>query len=117
MSSSIETLDRLPGRLDILVVAGDTFADAWRFTEDDDVTPIDISGATFKGVVKRRLTTAKVAEFVFDSTTEGADGILGVMLPVAADMLGSYGYDIEMTDALGTRTILAGTLYAKGQTT
>jgi hypothetical protein len=89
------------------------------FTDDDEVTPIDITGWTFKADVRRRPGADKVTS-ITGVVTDGPKGQLSVSTPAAdtKKMLGTYRYDAEIGDpSTGIRTLLGGVFYVSAEVT
>ena len=119
----IETLRISPGRLDVEVVAGDDVAfdlAFWHIDPNDPAkaeTPLDISTEQFAGEVRKHPDEPSVAYLECRYKTDGTDGVLTVRSDVPIAEWGSYRYDIEAYGPAGTRTVIAGSLYAHKETT
>jgi hypothetical protein len=116
---AIATLDREPATLNIRVRQGDDFRDVWVFTDDDEVTPIDITGWVFKAEVRRRPGALK-ATTIQGTVIDGPKGQLSVSTPATdtKQMLGTYWYDAEIDDpSTGIRTLLSGVFYVSAEVT
>ena len=125
----IETLRISPGRLDIEVVAGDDVAFDLAFVNVDPnvdlsdpnhppvETVADISTEQFAGEVRKHPDEPSVAYLECRYKTDGTDGVLTVRSDVPIAEWGSYRYDIEAYGPTGTRTVIAGSLYAHKETT
>lgn len=79
---------------------------------NEDETPIDISGKTFKGQVRKTYDSKEIEwEFEFD-IVDGPNGILNISLPPTfytkkMTTISKFVYDIEMTNSPNNITSIA----------
>jgi hypothetical protein len=90
---------------DITIQQGSDFAKTLTIKDDSNVA-INVSGDTFRGQVRKlHSSTDTEASFTFDSTTDGANGIVSWTLTAtqtAAMGNGRFVYDVEWVKASGS---------------
>lgn len=105
-------ISNLCARVDMELVQGATFGPVTHTLKNPDGTPVDLTGATLRGQVRRKASDPAVAaNFVFTNTAPltgsytfelGADSTAalsaGDTLMAAASL---YMYDIQLLDTLG----------------
>src|SRR5688572_15619228 len=111
----------LPGPYPLTLYRGDTRTWQLDFTEDDEVTTVDVSGRSWRAQIRESQASdaALIASMTIDST-DADDGLLVMRLTAteARKLTGSSGYwDLEGTlisDAEDVRTFLAGDVEVEG---
>jgi hypothetical protein len=115
----------------ISFVQGDNFDLELEFREADEITPIDYSGHTFKGQLRRTATDPRViAEFIFNTDAATGGNIKASLIsdatkeiPVECNKTATktptlYSYDLESTSTGGSKdTFLSGVAFVYPGTT
>lgn len=107
---------RVAGRRDLSFVRGDAWTHTVRFV-DAAGDPLDVSGFTFGAQVRRRWSSALVAEFTI--TVEAAGDLITLRLdpPDSEVEPGGYRWDLERQQNGLPFTVLAGKLTVVGDIT
>lgn len=109
----------MSGHLDIVVEQGSTFSRVITI-KDETETPVNITGNTFAGQIrKRHLSETPEATFLC-SVTDGVNGKLTISLTdeeTAAIDSGEWVYDIEWYNGSVTGRLLEGTAYVTPEVT
>lgn len=92
---------------------GDSYADEFEITSETTGQPVDITGFTFLMTVDPEKAPVNSDNNIFQvagNITDGPNGLVEFApTAVQTDVLGSYFYDIQMTDTGGRiRTVIAG---------
>lgn len=103
-----------PQKVDITIYQGDS--GSFRITMTGPLgTPVDISGATWDGDIRRKTTDVDpVTTFDFVLVDGDTSSIDVVLSPEKAELLtGKYVYDIEMREAGAVTTLISGQIVAE----
>ncbi len=129
MAAAVPRIGYVGDRLDLDVRQGGTFGPYEISELDDDDLPIDLTGCTIRGQIRKSLSSAAVLASFTCAIVDAAGGIWNFGLtnlqtqaldagPSSSHPDSRYVYDIELVDVAGrVHPRLYGTIFVTGEVT
>lgn len=114
MTTATKTLGDLGDQIELLISQGDSFGPHQVTLVNPDASPVDLTGSTITGGIKRAASDASYAAAFTVAVTNAPGGVFtfGIAREVTAaltggasrnDVASQYRWDLKLTDSTGRR--------------